>query len=49
MEKLALVWNKIKLWFEDLFDASESAHDKAAKEWISLYETVVKYPGAMFP
>jgi len=45
MEKLALVWNKIKLWFEDVFGASESAHDKAAKEWISLYETVVKYPG----
>jgi len=45
MEKLALVWNKIKMWFEDLFGGSESAHDKSAKEWITLYETVVKYPG----
>jgi len=45
MEKLELVWNKIKMWFEDHFGSPESAHDKAAKEWISLYETVVKYPG----
>lgn len=45
MEKLALVWNKIKLWFEDLFAGSESDADKSAKAWISLYETVVKYPG----
>ncbi|MFZ3215305.1 MAG: hypothetical protein WA192_04520 [Candidatus Acidiferrales bacterium] len=45
MEKLALVWDKIKLWFEDLFASSESEADKSAKQWISLYETVLKYPG----
>jgi len=45
MEKLALVWNKIKSWFGNLFGGAESTHEKAAKEWISLYETVVKYPG----
>ena len=45
MEKLALVWNKIRLWFEDLFASSESEADKSAKGWISLYATVVKYPG----
>ncbi len=45
MEKLALVWNKIKLRFEDFFASSEPAADKNAKAWISLYETVVKYPG----
>src|SRR5271167_4872745 len=45
MEKLALVWNKIKLWFENLFASSESEADKSAKGWISLYETVVKYHG----
>ena len=37
MEKLALVWNKIKLWFEGLFASSESEADKSAKAWISLY------------
>ena len=45
MEKLALVWNKIKSWFGNLVGGSEPTHEKAAKEWISLYETVVKYPG----
>jgi hypothetical protein len=45
MEKLALVWNKIKSWFGNLFGGAESTHEKAAKEWIALYETVVKYPG----
>ena len=45
MEKLALVWNKIKLWLEGLFASLESEADKSAKAWISLYQTVVKYPG----
>lgn len=45
MEKLALIWNKIKSWFEGLFASSESEADKSAKAWISLYNTVVKYPG----
>jgi streptogramin lyase len=45
MEKLALVRGKVATWFNNLFGGSESTHEKAAKEWIGLYETVVKYPG----
>lgn len=45
MEKLALVKGKVATWFNNRFGGSESTHEKAAKEWISLYETVVKYPG----
>jgi hypothetical protein len=31
IEKMALVWNKIKSWFDKLFGGEQSTHEKAAK------------------
>jgi len=45
MEKLALVWTKVRSWFEDLFASSASKKDEVAKMWIGLFELLVKYPG----
>ena len=45
MEKLALIWNKFTSWVGSLFKRKESPADKSARAWISLYETVTKYPG----
>jgi len=44
-EELALVESKLKAKFERPFEDSASRADAAAKEWIGLFELLVKYPG----
>jgi len=44
-EELALVESKLKAQVERPFEDSASKADAAAKEWIGLFELLVKYPG----